>query len=379
MTFKNLYTFLLCLFYTLSIGCSSTENEPLPPNEDNEEDKPVVYVPSAKGITDMVLLYHTHPSRSKWTPDQIKHYIYRPGENGKPEWMFDGFLFVEFKAEKNGATYCFDESEYWNPADKNLWKWLSEETFAEGRGPNALEEILTDLADQGYTPPYKRQVVFGLPNPVYMFNKWGILNNKRMDFSKQEDRVAAVKWYIELILNEWKKKDYKYLDLGGFYWTKENLNTKTDDSAFLREVSKIIKEKGYDFSWIPYYGAEGSPTWKDHGFDIAYQQPNHFFSTETPDWFLPESIRFAKDNGLYMEMEFDERVAKPEFAERFYKYLDQFEIGGVWENMPVAYYHGDSAWTVIAKSKVPELMAMHKRLGDLLSKRQGKFSKIIEK
>ena len=340
-----------------------------------------INVPSAKGITDMVLLYHTHSSRPKWTPDQIKHYIYRPGEDGKPDWMFDGLLFVEFIMEKEGKTYTFDLDAYGRIyAGKELWLELKDKTFGEGVGPDAAEKVLNDLYEQGYTPPYKRQIVFGLPNPAFSAKNWGNLNGKELDFSNPEDRITALNWYIDIVLEEWKKKDYKHLDLGGFYWTKESVKNDPDqDDIVLNKIKERLSAEGYEFSWIPYYGAEGSSNWKDYGFDIAYQQPNHFFSTETPDWFLPESIRFAKENGLYMEMEFDERVRQPEFAERFYKYINEFEKAGVWENMPVAYYHGNDAWTIIAESKDPKLMAMHKRLGDLLSKRQGKFSKIIEK
>lgn len=380
---------LLFLAVIAGTACSSDDDRQPPGpepgmgddgNEGKDDPLPGVYVPSACGITDMVLLYHTHSSRPLWTREQIEPYLYRTGGDGRPEWLFDGFLFLEYQAEKNGVTYCLDGSRpEMPPADKSLWNGFAQATFAGGRGPDALEQVLAALAEKGHTPPYKRQVVFGLPDPVPGYKNWGILNGKRMDFSDPDHRLAAVSWYMDLVLEMWKERDYRYLNFGGFYWTKENVTADSGDSAFLQEVGRLVHAKGYSFRWIPYYGAEGAADWEVHGFDMAYQQPNHFFSTETPDWFLPESIKYAKTHGLKMEMEFDERVTQPEYAGRFYKYIEAFEQAGVWQDMPVAHYHGNDGWGVLARGKTPELQAMYTCLADLLVGRQGKFSKIVEK
>lgn len=333
-------------------------------------------IPSAWGVTDLVLLYHTDSSRPAWTPEQIRPYLYRTGPGGTPEWMFDGLLFVEFIHTKNGKTYTFDLDAYGRIyADRTGWEELAGAMLAEGRGPDAAEQVLADLAAQGYEPPYKRQIVFSLPNPAYGMKNWGALNGKTLDFTDPADRILAIDWYVDRIVEIWKKKNYRYLDLAGFYWTKEFVNDRPDaDDRVLTQVKARLDSLGYSFCWIPYYGADGAADWKAHGFDVAYQQPNHFFSTETPDWFLPESIKYAKTHGLKMEMEFDERVEEPAFAERFYKYIDAFERAGVWENMPVAYYQGNDAWLRLAQSDKPEMQAMYKKLGDILFRRQGKFS-----
>lgn len=359
-------------------GCSSSKGEE---PESKGEPLEVKEVPVAKGITDMVLLYHTDKSRPKWTKEEIAPYIYREGENGKPDWMFDGILFVEFILTEGDIVYTFDLDAYGRKyAPKVIWKRLVDKTFTGGVGPDAVETVLSELAEQGHTPPYKRQIVFGLPNPAYGVTDWGQIDGAKMDFNIQEHRLKALNWYIDLVIEEWKKKDYKYLNLAGFYWTKEFVVAEPDEEGkMLNMVKERLKSEGYEFSWIPYYGAEGADKWDKYGFDIAYQQPNHFFDTETPDWFLPESIKYAKKHGLKMEMEFDERVAQPEFAERFYKYIDQFELANIWEEMPVAHYQGNRAWLDLALSKDEAMIAMHKRLGDILSKRHGRFSQIVNK
>lgn len=54
-------------------------------------------------------------------------------------------------------------------------------------------------------------------------------------------------------------------------------------------------------------------------------------------------------------MEFDERVAQPEFVERFYKYLELFELAGIWD--ADCLLHNNDAWTLIAESKDPAIHA----------------------
>jgi len=55
----------------------------------------------------------------------------------------------------------------------------------------------------------------------------------------------------------------------------------------------------------------------------AWQQPNHFFHPELPDSRLQEACDFARQHGMGMELELDERlISRPKtFAPRFDAYL----------------------------------------------------------
>lgn len=335
-------------------------------------------VPSAKGITDLVLIYHGLDRRPIWNVDNIKHYVYRD-HAGKPEWLFDGFLFLELWANIDGVMYDYRvDNEGKPPAGKKEWEFLINKFFEKDNGVDGIEQSLEEQAKKGFYPPYKRQIVFCIPNPQPRMTDWGNVDGKSLDFNKTADQIEAAHWFIDRILEEWDKKNYKHLEFGGFYWLHERIKKEDGDDKLVKGVRNILSEKNINFCWIPYYGASGSGQWQDFGFDIAYQQPNYFFKTITPMSIMTGALKFAKNHGdMALEMEFDGRVEQPEFRERFYTYLEEFEKAGAWDNKPIAYYDGADGWLKLATSTDSEMQKMHKALGDILVKRQGKFSKII--
>lgn len=373
---RHSFYFLLISFMMFSCpfyACSSSDEEPIDPGT---EPPVTVEVPSAKGVTDMALIYHTYVNRPKWTSGELKHYLFRENDK-KVEWLFDGFLFLEIYARVNGVEYDYGVSNAEKKAPgKAVWEYLLRETFDTGRGPNALEIVLDSLARKDITPPYKRQVMISIPNPQHGQKDWGLLNGKAMDFNKPEDRLTAAYWYVDRVLEEWKKRDYKYLDFAGFYWLHETIDYHFGDDNLIKGVQKYLEQKGIGLCWIPYYGALGADKWTDFGFEIAYQQPNYFFNPETPLSIITGALDYAKRYNLALEMEFDDRVTDETYRNRFYTYIEEFEKAGVWNDKPVAYYQGTSGWMTMATSRNSELQKACKTLGDILVKRQGKFSTI---
>lgn len=104
-----------------------------------------------------------------------------------------------------------------------------------------------------------------------------------MDFSRQEDQVKATRWYIDELMKRFKQAKYKHLKLSGFYWLAEDIDFTKDLSV---PLSKYIHSMNKTFCWIPYWQAKGYNQWRELGFDIAYQQPNHFLKPLFPikDW-----------------------------------------------------------------------------------------------
>ncbi|MDE5595604.1 MAG: DUF4855 domain-containing protein [Muribaculaceae bacterium] len=51
---------------------------------------------SINQIRDLALIYQGGSQRIPWTEDQIEPYVVHKFGNGKKDWLFDGFLFLEF-------------------------------------------------------------------------------------------------------------------------------------------------------------------------------------------------------------------------------------------------------------------------------------------
>ncbi|RKO73401.1 DUF4855 domain-containing protein [Sphingobacterium puteale] len=370
MIMKNLLTNILSAISIFIFLVSCGKDNPSLPTK--EEEKPVkeVNLPVASRISDLALIYHGGSGRIPYTPDQMKHYVFR-NNAGKPEFLYDSFLFLEIYTTINGQLFDFGvEGEGRKVPGKSEWTWLLDETFAKDRGPDAIERTIDSLVQLGYAPPTKRKVVFAIPNPIFGNKSWGMIDNRSMDLSKLEDRFKTASWYVNQVEERWKKKNYKYIELVGYYWLHETIDTFNQDDLLVDQVGTLVKGMKRDFIWVPYYGAQRAHEWKEQGFTKAYQQPNYFFDLNSPMSILTGAIDFALRYNMELEFEYDGRVNQDSYRQKYYDYIEKFEEKGVWKDKQVAYYDGGGAWYSMSISKDANMKGMVKSLGDIIVKRQ---------
>lgn len=320
------------------------------------------------GIVDLALIYQGGTHRIDWTAEQFGPYLtWTDPETKKEQWLFDGFLFLEFKSN---TGFMFAKGYGHKPADKEEQLWYLERIFEKGKSVHALDEALGEKIAQIGTPPRPRRVVLTLPEPITTTENWGELDGKKLDFKNTEDRIAAVRWFMDLLIERWEKEGFKNLELAGFYWVAEEMGDS--DQELMQAVSKNIHERGKKFYWIPWWNSPGSKVWKSLGFDAAYQQPNLFFHLEVPKERVKIACDFAKSQGMGMEMEWDERLMNQpnEYVPQALAYLDGFEKAGVFESGAVAHYMAGHGMINLSKSTKPEVKAIYERLCRILSKRQ---------
>jgi len=319
---------------------------------------------SGNRIKDLVLIYDGGTHRLPWTKDRIKPYIYREN-NGNFEWLFDGYLFLEIFDTKRNIAY--DPGFKRDAATKDDFRSLLNTYFNKETSFGALESVLDSLEKKGHAAQRKRKVVISIPVPRKDFTEWGSVNGIKLDFKSTDDIFTAVQWYIDESLKMWKERNYKHLELEGFYWVSENDHFYGDA---MRMTGKYLEKVGKPFYWIPHFNASGANVWKEYGFDYAYFQPNYFFSPTIPYSRLNESCGFAREHGLSMEMEFDSRmIADTTYRKRFDDYVKVFTEQNVWK-YPVAYYEGGGAWGVMSKSNDPEIRKRYEQFGDIIARRQ---------
>jgi hypothetical protein len=359
MNKKGLSGIALMLIVALSaVACKKTAPSDMPEDYTPPKD-------TTTYISDLALIYQGGTHRLAWTKDQLKPYIFRTSTTPKVDWLFDGFLFIEFK-DNLGHEYANGYGQ--RPAGKADWQWLLDRNFEKDKAISALDAVLDSLGKLKQLPARKRKVVLTLPEPIVGFKEWGQLHHSSLNFDLAGDRLEACKWYIETALAKWDAAKFKHVELTGFYWVAEH---NTGAAAILPEIAAFIHEKHKRFYWIPYYGAEGAAQWSEMGFDIAYQQPNYFFQTSTPYSILTGALDFARRHKMALEMEFDSRVVdQPEFRTRYTDYINEFQRYGVWDNLPVAYYEGGSGWLDMFLSKDTAVRKLYDMLADIIVKRQ---------
>ncbi len=321
-------------------------------------------------IADLVLIYQggVHRKSYEWTKERFTPYVVHKNQKGKKDWLFDGFLFLEFK---DGKGYNYAPGYDKRAARRQEWEWLMERQFEKGKAFSALDQCIDEQIKEIGKPRFQHQLVVGIPAPIKDQKDWGSIDHP-LDFSKKEDRIDACKWYIDRFLERYKKEGYKHLQLDGFYWVPE---TDAPYRDILPEVGDYIRSKNLRLFWIPYWRSVGFDNWKTDKFDFAYIQPNHFFSKDISDERLDAVCAFAKGTNMGMEMEFDGNAladVPDNKRDRLISYITAFEKHDVFKKASVAYYQGGDAIYKFAKSKNPLDKELWDRLATIIINRKKK-------
>jgi len=319
-------------------------------------------------IADMVLIYHGGVHRPiEWNKDQFLPYVVHQNQQGRKDWLFDGFLFTEFLDGK-GHHFAHGNSNT-TLACKPEWEWLTDRQLEKDRGFSALDQCIGEQIKEMGKPSFRHKLVVAMPVPVKGQKDWGHLN-RPMDFSNDEDRIEACKWYIDQFLDRYRKEGYKNIDLEGFYWVSEKDDVYKD---ILVQVGDYIRSKNLRFFWIPYWTAIGFDNWKTDKFDFAYIQPNYFFKNEVNYERLDAVCAFAKGTGMGLEMEFDSRAladARECKRDRLISYIEAFEKNDVFKEASIAYYEGGGTIYDFYRSKNPLDKAIMDRLAKIIIQRK---------
>lgn len=322
---------------------------------------------TADDVQDLALIYQGGSHRMDWTVDEFRPYVVHEFTDGTKDWLFDGFLFLEFK---NGSGRHYTVGYEKLNARKGEWAWLLDRIFEEGKSLSALDACITEQIAELGKPGFKHQIVLGLPEAILDQKDWGELDGRTLDFSKEEDQLAATRWYIDELMKRFKAAKYKNLEFSGFYWVAE---TNNYCGQLTVPISEYIHSLGKLFYWIPYWQSKGAEDWKALGFDVAYQQPNHFFNHSIPDSRLDDACAFAREHGMAMEFEFDEKATadrENSSHARMKAYIDHFEKNDVFNSSALAYYCGNRGVLTLHESKNPADHALMDRLARLIQMRR---------
>lgn len=303
-------------------------------------------------IRDLVLIYQGGAHRMDYTVDQLRPYVVHENRFGRRDWLFDGFLFLEFTS---GKEVSFLKQNGTVPSKKEDWVWLADRHFAAGKGISALDECIAQEQAKLGAPPFRHKVVIAIPEPPFGQKDWGELNGRKLDFSNEEDRVAACKWYVDLLSDHFRQMDYKHLELSGFYWLSEKA---LESRPVTQALGEYIHRQNRLFYWIPYYTAQGYSEWNEMGFDVAYLQPTYFWDNpRIKADRVDRACELARTHHMGLEMEFDMSASvksKKQLRDRGLQYLSSFRKNGVYRSAAIAYYEGGGGVYHFSKATEPE-------------------------
>ena len=321
--------------------------------------------------SDAVLCYGNSHHRNPylWDERRFEPYVTYVDKEGGEHWLFDGFIFLEFQDTNrpDAELYAFETGhlrDKGESAGKAQWQELIDYYFTDGNGVEALEEAVKEAAARLGKAPQKRKVIMVLPDPVIhrhyidtmsSTTYWGALDGRQLDFNRNEDRIAACKWYIDRVRERFARGSYEHIELAGFYWLREIVTRPVDtqysyhltrSDIMLPHIADYLHKLDYTFNWIPYYGSRGYDVWQQFGFDQVYLQPNYYWKPQND---MDEVCRQIDSLGIGMEIEFEPtllnaREGSGTFRKRLRDYIDYAKRRNIYGKRPFAYYHGTNGF-----------------------------------
>ena len=150
-------------------------------------------------IRDMALIYQGGSHRLDWTVEEFRPYVVHEFADGERDWLFDGFLFLEFK-NGSGRNYTVGYEKL--NARRGEWEWLLGRIFEPGKSLSALDQCIGEEIARLGKPGFTHRIVLGLPEAIRGQKDWGELDGRTMDFSDEKDQIAATRWYIDQLIDE---------------------------------------------------------------------------------------------------------------------------------------------------------------------------------
>lgn len=327
-------------------------------------------------VNDLALIYQGGLFRIDWTPEEIAPYVTHRFADGSESWLFDGFLFLEF-SDGRGRQFA----PGYNPgnARRTEWEWYIGRLFEQGKALHALDRVIGEKKDSLGDPGFRHQVVLTLPTPIPDQKDWGSIGGRELDFSNQDDQLAAVEWFIDTVARRFGQENFRNIDLHGYYWVDEDRKATKYLTA---RIAPLVHAQKKLFYWIPYFGAPGHNEWKELGFDMAYLQPNFFFRPQLPVSRLDDTVNIARSHDMGLEFECDERAlsdSDPCYASRMTAYIDAYRRRGVFAEASIAYYTGNHLLLDMARRPSPSNTALSDFLASFIVERRATLPKFKKK
>ncbi len=323
-------------------------------------------------ICNLGLLYYGANYRMHMTPEDLTPYVVHTYADGKQDWLFDGFLFLDFY---DGATCHFcPASTVGRDARKTDWQKYLDAHFEPGRALDALNTTIENFKATLGEPAFKHRVVMTVPTPIPGQKDWGELNGRPLDFDNTADAVAACRWFIEQAKERFEAAGFNNLELSGIYWLDEQMDRNGDVA---REVADVVHSNGLQYIWIPWFKAPMYNQWRELGFDIAYLQPNYFFIKKVSPDRLDEACALARQYGMALEYECDNPTYfenESDFLARMDRYTNAFKRNKVFKQSALAYYTGSQLLKDFVNNPTRENQRTMDRLAREMTKRRKKWN-----
>lgn len=267
--------------------------------------------------------------------------------------LFTGVIFLGVQNAQAGRWFAPWANRNSPTLDTTLEDWFTYlDTLASPSGP--LERL-----DKATKKAGGRTVDVAVMVPALMSERSALprISTRRVDVGTESGRAIYAS-YLDSLNSKFKRGGFTHLRLRAAYWLRES--AWGDEALIARQVAAVVHERGFQFFWVPYFGAGGVADWRSLGFDAAWLQPNYFLRQELAHSRLDSALAVAKSHGLGLEVEFDGRIfSGPASVARLTEYLDAVTED---RTLSTALYDGGGALVKLFSDTTKALAPLRRQL-----------------
>ncbi|MBO4452834.1 MAG: DUF4855 domain-containing protein, partial [Clostridia bacterium] len=267
------------------------------------------------GVGDIMLIYHN--SSIPINAEMILPYIGYIDESGNVvDTMADGFLFLPCVAALPSGGYPYSTNIY------SDWLYLYNNLLGDNGCLKKVDKAAEKVKKQLGLDELHLKIYIAIPHLDTTLRDFGDVDGDGVseNLKNMSDRIKVVTAYVELCRQGFYSRDFKHLDLCGFYWFHEAIGSA--DIATAQAVNGAIEEQGFSLFWIPYYEAEGYTRWDYFGFQAGCLQPNYAFELSVAKSRLAEAAEIASIYDMCIEIEIPpEALSDYRFFKKYMNYM----------------------------------------------------------
>lgn len=270
------------------------------------------------------------------TVEKLLPYVAYTSKNGDIlDTFFDSVAFVPCHGDYPSGGRLVQTSD--KPGGiMSDWEEYFYHTFGKNKNVEALDRAV-EKRNNALNINEKVNVYLTIPYPKNQSNAFGDVDSDgKAEFTDTlEGRTKVIRWYVEKVVDMFKKGNYSHLSLAGFYWYREEIGyaDSDHDDKLISEVKAITSEflPSSKLLFDPFYLSVGFDRWESYGFDMAVMQPNLVFRDYFKTQMLDEFAAQIKKYGLGVEIETAEpgNFVDKESNEKYGKLYENYLYYGV--------------------------------------------------
>lgn len=301
----------------------------------------MVGVAHGQGLRRWALIYAAGRGHPRYASDLLESTLYTDS-SGHSARLFDGVVCLEVTSPLGRS---FQNWQKGPPGREDYAGYL--DTLLAQNGPLARADSVVGAHGDSLA------VTIMVPYPLGKAT------------AQADERTPFLEWYLGRADSLFKARGFGHLRLWGFYWLGEGITR--NDTLVVQHMSQIAHARGFKTMWIPFYTSELAERWKDLGFDVAFLQPNYFFTPSLDASRMDSAVARATRWGMNLEVEFDHRlVDDSQFAGRLTPYVEAITEAGAKTFPDIAVYDGAGALYKLQRSGTPRGKRAYRRLVELL-------------